>query len=68
MNKNLLNAAIACISPETGKCINAPSLTAKIIVAVVGLLAMAFVAWFFFGKKRSETEMEGMTAEEHMNM
>lgn len=66
IGKNFAGAAIACISPETGRCVNTPSITVKIIVAVAGLLAIAFVAWFFFGKKKDA--MPEMTAEEHMNM
>ena len=38
----------------------------KIIVTIVGIILMAFVAWFFFGKKKDA--MPEMTAEEHMNM
>lgn len=68
MNKPRFAAAIACVSPTTGICANAPSPTVKIIVAVAGILAAVFVAWFFFGKKESKdmpADMEGM---DHMNM
>lgn len=66
MDKNLLDTAIACISPITGKCVNVPTLTAKLIVAVAGLLAVAFIAWFFFGKKSED--MSKMSAEDMANM
>lgn len=61
MGKINFASAIACISPTTGICANAPSTTAKIIVAAAGILTAIFVAWYFFAplarageKKRSE--------------
>ena len=43
----------------------------KIIVTIIGAILIAFVAWFFFGKKSddmSKMSEEDMAAEEHMNM
>jgi len=38
----------------------------KIIVTIVGVILMAFVAWFFFGKKKDD--MSKMSAEDMANM
>lgn len=66
ISRNFAGVGLACISPVTGKCVNVPTLTAKIIVAVAGLLAVAFIAWFFFGKKKED--MGEMSPEEMANM